>query len=369
MHRNQNIQNTSLFLLLILVSLGLLTSFKTPGLIVLQDEKVNFKPTGFYIAGIEDDRVNKNAIAQLQVKVQAGKTTAQSADLQGGPAPAIGKFINRNLPKDETQRPVIINIKELNITETPLDASRVSGNVKLSLAFGLQKDYGTETLVNYQGGFTYTRLTDNIADAETHLRKTVVNSLAFFNNWMKANIPANVKLARNVKISFSNYQDKQEGDTIYYAANRPLTWADFQSKYISRSPSYAAGIMPGFGYDEQANTNEGTIYVNITMKTFLPKSTCWYKYGYKDDVTLNHEQRHFDVVKIITEQYKQKVLAQHLKPDTYEAFINMQYLDSYRDMDEMQKAYDKETSHGRDPYAQAQWNDRIDKQLRMGTRL
>ncbi|MDB5009909.1 MAG: hypothetical protein JWQ06_698, partial [Mucilaginibacter sp.] len=84
---------------------------------------------------------------------------------------------------------------------------------------------------------------------------------------------------------------------------------------------------------------------------------------------LNHEQRHFDIVKIITEQFKQKVLAEKLTPDTFEAFINMQYLDSYRDMDAMQKAYDKETSHGINRFVQTEWNDRIDKELKKFNRI
>jgi hypothetical protein len=368
MHYNI-LKKAFLLLLLSFVNLSLLTSSKTPSIIALQDEKIAFKPTGFYVAAVEDGRSGKNAIAQLLNKTSSGKMSVQATDLQGGPVSAIDKFMDRNLLKDQSQRPIVINIKELKITETQLDANRASGNVRLSLTFGLQKDYGTEILVNYQGGFNYIRLTYDVADVELHLRKTLINSLIFFNNWMKVNTPTNVKLARKVIINFKDYEDKHEGDTIYYKASRPLTFADFQSKYTPRNPTYAAGVMPSIGYDEQAKTVDGTIYISIEMKAYLPKSTCWVRYGYKDDYTLNHEQRHFDVVKIIAEQYKQKVLSAGLTPDNYEAFINMQYLDSYGDMNAMQEAYDKETSHGRDTYAQARWNDKIDKLLKTDTRL
>jgi hypothetical protein len=365
MYPNKRTLTAPIFILFIVF----LTSFSIQGTIALQDEKIAFKPTGFYVAAIEDGRVGKNAIAQLLSKTSLGKMSVQATDLQGGLVSAIDKFIDRNLSRDQSQRPVVINIKELKITENQLDANRASGNVKLGLTFGLQKEYGTESLVNYQGGFTYTRLTDNVADVEIHLRKTLINSLVFFNNWMKVNTPTNVKLARKVVINFKDYEDKHEGDTIYYKVGRPLTFNDFQSKYTPRNPTYAAGVMPSIGYDEQAKTVDGTIYVSIEMKAYLPKSTCWVRYGYKDDYTLNHEQRHFDVVKIIAEQYKQKVLAARLTPDNYEAFINMQYLDSYGDMNAMQEAYDKETSHGRNTYAQAKWNDKIDKLFKMDTRL
>ena len=70
-------------------------------------------------------------------------------------------------------------------------------------------------------------------------------------------------------------------------------------------------------------------------------------------------------MKIISEQFKQKILAKPLTPDTYEAIINIQYLDSYRDMTAMQKAYDKETAHGMNRIAQEAWNQRIDKELKL----
>jgi hypothetical protein len=47
----------------------------------------------------------------------------------------------------------------------------------------------------------------------------------------------------------------------------------------------------------------------------------------------------------------------------------MQYLDSYRDMYAMQKAYDKETRNGRNEYAQSKWNNDIDKGLKTGSLL
>lgn len=223
-------------------------------------------------------------------------------------------------------------------------------------------------MVNYQGGFHYIRSIDNSATIEIQLRKTIINGLIFFNNWVKNNASNNIKLANKVKISFTDYSENIENDTIYYATNRPLTWADFKAKAESRS-SYAAQIMPSVGYDEEAKVINGTVYVTIAMKTYVPKSTCWVKSFAKDDYTLNHEQRHFDIVKIIAEQYKHKVLAEKLTPDNFEAFINMQYLDSYRDMHTMQEAYDKETSHGRDQYSQLKWAERIDKALKTNTWL
>ena len=362
-----NIRNLIFFAALI-VAISAFNFPKQPETFVLQDETLSFKPAGFYIAGVNDNRPQKTAIAQIMVKGIGNKTTTQIVDLQGGTPAAIRKFIQSNLPKDESLLPVIIDIIQVKLVETALPGNRVNGQIKLSLNFGLQKEYGTEALVNYQGGMHYIRPADRLTDIEPQLRKTLVNGLTFFNNWMRVNTPVHIKLVKNVKISFDDYTEKTEDDTIYYAANRPLTWADFKSAYKPRN-NYAAEVMPSIGYEQHSSVKEGTVYVDIAMKTFLPKSTCWVSAYSRNDYTLNHEQRHFDIVKIIAEQYKRKILAQPLTPDNYEAFINMEYLDAYRNMNKMQKAYDSETRNGNDQDAQYKWNDRIDKELKMYTRL
>jgi hypothetical protein len=349
--------------LLIITCLVPLNSFKATTPIVLKDAPIAFKPSGYYIAEVIDERATANAIAQLVIKAPGNKTANQQTDLQGGALTAINKFIARNLAKDTSLKAVSISIKELKIIETPLTGNRADGQIKLSLSYGLQKEYGIEPLVNYQGGFHYIRLNDNMADVELHLRKTIINGLTFFNKWFIANAPHNVKLANKVKFTFTDYTEPVEGDTIYYSPRRPLTWADFQSKLAPRGP-YAASVMPSIAYEQQSKIADGTIYVTLAMKAYVAKSSCWVKPGIHDNYSLNHEQRHFDVVKIIAEQFKQKILAQKLTPDTYEGFITMQYLDSYRDMYAMQQAYDKETGNGRHPDIQARWNERIDKELK-----
>jgi len=346
-----------------LLSLTVTNAHKNGDVLLLRDEPVPFKPAGFYIAEINDSRLQKAAIGQILMKGTKDKSALQTLDLQGGAYTAIKKFIKNNLPADERLLPVVIDINEVKLTETPLANNRVDGQIKLNLNFGLLKEYGTEALVTYQGGMHYIRPADNLTEIEPQLRKTLINGLTFFNNWIKANTPVHAKLVKNVRISFTDYTEKSEGDTIYYAANRPLTWADFKSTYKPRG-SYAAEVMPSIGYDQHSSVKDGTVFVDLSMKTFLPKSTCWVSAYAKDDYSLNHEQRHFDIVKIVTQQYKRKILAEHLTPDTYEAFINMEYLEAYRNMNKMQKAYDEETRHGNDQYAQYKWNDRIDKDLR-----
>jgi hypothetical protein len=346
-----------------LACLAVLTSFKIINVISLQNEPSPLKAAGYYIADLTDDRASKIPVAQLLIKAPDGKTINQATDLQGGVQAAVRNFLAHNLSADVTALPVVINVKEIKVSETLLTGNRVDGQIKLSLAFGLQKEYGTQPLVNYHGGMHYVRPADNASVVEPQLRKTLLNGMVFLNNWLSNNMPHHVKLAKKVKVSFTDYTEKNEGDTIYYSFNRPLTWADFESHIADRSP-YTARVMPGIAYDEEEKVTEGMIYVSLALKAYLPKSTCWVNPTAKDDYSLNHEQRHFDIAKIAAERFKHRILAEPLTPETYEAFINMEYLDAYRDMYDLQKAYDKETSHGTNVSAQASWNERINKELK-----
>jgi len=329
------------FLFLLLVCLFELpfTSFRDSNTGI--DNPVLFKPANFYIANIADERATK------------GKEVA-----------VFTEYIKSNLAKDLSLKPITIDINELTLTETTTKTGMVEGVIKLQLGFNLQKDYGTEHLLSYSGGMRYTRMASNTIAADNNIKSLTKAALVYLNTWMNNNIHTNRILANAVKIRFDYYKEKLEGDTIYYAANRPMGWADFKSTR-KLSNKYAAVVMPNFGYEQHEEIVKGVIYVTVTLKTYLAKSDCWLNTPYKEAYILNHEQRHFDVAKIVTEQFKEKIMATKSGPDTFEGIINMQYLDSYRDMNKLQKDYDNETEHGLNRIAQEEWNKRIDRLLNL----
>lgn len=342
----------------------LLIPAKGAGQIILNNLPVGFKPDEFYISAVHDERETKVPIARLLVGNQTNKMIARQVDLQNGPVTAISRYLHKNLQKDQSLTAVVMGIKELNIKETALSDGNVSGKVVLRASFGLPKDYGVEALVTTQYNINYVRSPGLSPQLEGYVRSILKSSLLYFNNWMNANVKSDPRLAKSVRFTFSDYTEKNEGDTIYYSPKRKLRWDDFQSRNISSS-KYQALVMPGIGYNQDAKIVNGVVHVHISVKTYLPKSAAWSRATGRDAYTLNHEQRHFDIVKIISEQFKEKVRHAELKPDTYDAFLNMQYLDSFRDMHSMQKAYDKETSHGLNRIAQASWDEKIDTLLRV----
>lgn len=335
------------------------------GVLVWRDVPWKIKAAGFYIANIVDERADKKIIARLiPITSVPGKIIAEPIGLQGGGLAAIEAYLKHNLPYQENYKPVIVKIKKLLITETALPDGRVDGKIDVSLSFDLKTGEDMEAhLVNYTGTAHYIRSNAQADIAEPTLRTTIENSIIYFNNWMEKQSDINPLLAKSVKLIFSDYhEDEPEADTIYYSPKRPITWDDFKDKRNIRS-AYSAAVMPGLGFTEQTSINKGVITVRVAMKIYLPKSASWVKSGADNDYNLNHEQRHFDIVKIVSEKFKRQMLTEVLPVLNYDGSINVAYFDALREMDRMQKQYDSETDHGVNTSAQERWNEFIDKEL------
>lgn len=359
--------NRAKFLLFSIVGILFLGGFKSDQkagtLITLHNEKLSFTPHEFFIADVVDERAEKNTVALLIYKDEAGSYITRPSDLKDGAAMAIKQFIGHNLNQNSSLRQVVISIKNLKLEETSSPGGRINGHLNIDFSFGLQKDYGVLQLVDYKGGTRYTRPDGQTDMAEPILRQGIEEALLWFNKWINTYADSDPRLAKSVKVRLSDYSEKPEGDTIYYATSRPLTWDDFQEK--PRAGSFEAEVFAGLGYTEKATVDQGVINLNISLKVDMAKSDCWVRDGNRDNYILNHEQRHFDIAKIVAEHFKQKIAAMHLPPDNYDGEINVEYLETLRELHRMQTQYDSETHHGANHGAQEDWNEKIDKELKL----
>lgn len=351
-------------LLTALIFSGFQSAAKQEGSIILKDEPVPATPKEFYIANVIDQRDNRNAVAWLLTPAGGeNPPKTYTADFRGGGLNAIKEFIDHNLPHNKALRPVIIGLKKFMLEEKSLAGGRVEGQVSVVMSFNLERDDDEMLyLLDYKGNAIYTRTAGPAQEIEPTLRHMLETGLVYLNTWMNQQADINVKLAKAVKINFTDYTEKLEGDSIYYSVNRPLSWNDFKSN--TPAGRFDAQVFPTIGYDEHTEVIKGVINVNLAIKVCLPKSAAWVRDGSKNDYVLNHEQRHFDIVKIVAEHFKRKINAENLTVDNYEGIINSDYLNAYREMDSLQKQYDDETRHGSDQQAQQQWNEKIDKELK-----
>ncbi|SKB31015.1 hypothetical protein [Daejeonella lutea] len=315
----------------------------------------------FYISSIFDERIGQDSIGTLLFSTNEKSVTHKLA-LQSASLAGITKTLGKHLVRNTTLTPISIRIKECRINENLLGNDRVSGEVNLIFMFDLEKEAGSVPLTQYKSTARYTRSLTNLSIVEPTLEKVLSNSLKFLNGWLQAEKSTNPKLAKGLKISFREYLD-QHDDTVYYDPSRPLTWEDFREK---RSESkFAASVFPSFGYDQRIKTEDGKIAIELVLKVFVVKSASWVGRGTRSNYNLQHEQRHFDLVKLVAERFKKKLLTEKLTPENYQGIINFEYLEFYREMNKIQQEYDDQTSHGLSAVIQEFWNRKIDAELKL----
>ena len=178
----------------------------------------------------------------------------------------------------------------------------------------------------------------------------------------------NEKLARSLKINFIDDTGTSDGrinndDTVHYNPARKLTWADFQAQ-PRRGSHYAAEVFTSFAYEGKSSVKDGVIILNLTAKAFMLKTSSWGRPEARTAYALNHEQRHFDIVKIIVERFKRKIHPDSLTLEDYNSITQYQFIESFREMNRMQTQYDNETDHSINQPAQERWNQKIDEELR-----
>ena len=332
------------------------TQFQEP--IPLVVKPLSFTPDEFYIAGVVDEREDPSAVGWLiPTGVKGGKT--QAVDLQGGGKKAIEAFLTNSFEQDKSLRPVIARLQECRIIERPGEKGVIEGELVLHIAFDLEKEKAPDHLVDYRGGIRYKRSINQQGTAASGLQRALTGALEFLHKWMQQEVGTNPKLAERVEVIFEDQVENTDNDTVFYNPSRPLVWDDFRAKPQGRQ--YSASIFPSFAWEGESTVVDGVIYLHLQFKVYMLKSSSWVRtpsaYG------LNHEQRHFDLVKIVVERFKEKLLDMQLTPDDYEGVLGYQYLETYREMNQLQDQYEKETQNGMNKTAQQKWNQWIEEEL------
>ncbi|TGD81620.1 hypothetical protein [Hymenobacter wooponensis] len=334
--------------------------------LVLQPVKLPFTPTQFYIARIRDERPNRAAVAWLvpaPTKPGAPLPAAQPIDLQGGGLAAIQAFVRQSLPRNPALRPIQIRLRECRVQEKVAANGAVEGQISLDLAFDYQTPDRAVFLTQYRGGARYIRNAADRTPVEPTLRQALASSLVYLNTWLNQAAATDVRLATAVHPTFRYETRRTEADTVFHDPAHPLTWDDFTGQPRPRG-QYAASVFPSFAYQGRPRVRNGVVELDILLSIFVVRSSSWVAPGQQTAVNLNHEQRHFDLVRIVAERFRRKATPDSLTVEDYNSILQLQYLKSFTEMNHVQDQYDAETHGGTDLAAQERWNRRIDADLK-----
>ncbi|MVM29574.1 hypothetical protein GO755_05985 [Spirosoma sp. HMF4905] len=350
------------FFTLFLFGLSYLSPSTDP--IRLRSESLPFTPKEFYIATVTDQRTEQGPIARLAL---TPNQPTQPVDLDRGVVASFQQFINQGLKQNKKLRPIAMRIRQCRVNETA-KGNRVTGQFTYAVSFELlgKDDAGTETsihLTDYRGSANYTRPIDQPSVIEQTIRQALTASLRNLNDYMNRESSRNEKLAKSLTINFIDDTRITDDDTVHYNPARKLTWADFQAA-PRKGSHYAAEVFTSFSYEGKSTVKDGIINLNLMVKVYMLKTSSWGRSDTRTAYALNHEQRHFDITKIIVERFKRKIHPDSLTLEDYNSIAQYQFIESFRELNRMQTQYDDETNHSINQAAQERWNQKIDDELR-----
>ncbi len=348
----------SLFFLLILNALA------AKGQVLSLPARSAYAPTRFYVTGVADDRAEKGGIG-TRFEESTPRPVAVPLTLAGDTESALARFLKTAVRPDTSRWAVVVRVKTLRFSEKLGSPSQAEGTLSVKLAFEVLRNGVRSPLTEYEGGGRFSRPLRSAALKptdlqETLLRQTLESSLRYLDQWLVLNGPTREALARSVRIRFRpGFTGPTEcGDTVHYDVRRPLRWDDFKAAPRS-GKNYGAAVFSSFGYEATARTVAGVVEVSMAVKVYQLKDQSWAWPAAKNDYALRHEQLHFDITRLVAERFKQKIGAEALEPDEYDARIQFIFLDSFREMNKLQEEYDDETAHSINRAAQARWDAKI----------
>lgn len=240
------------------------------------------------------------------------------------------------------------------------DSKLYHGTVQLSIGFFAKGNSKPVHLVDYNSSLQYRRSANKISSINEVVRNLFQKSWEFFDAWVQTQQLNHPELADRVILKVYDPVRPSSKDTVFYDPERPLTWEDFTDRPRPYSKNNAT-IFTSFSIEGNGNVASGSIEQEVHVKTYMLPRQSWVKV--KSPYALNHEQMHFDLVRVVADRMISKLRQLDLEPYLFHAKLNELYLDAYREMNKVQEAYDSQTRHGLDQNMQSKWNQIIKEAL------
>ena len=312
----------------------------------------------FKIKEVLDLRIDKSKIGE----VFNSSAVKQPISIQGNLRENASRFYqNLSKPVVENPKSIEIRIYEVNLTENFDRTERLwIGEIQLLIGFFVQGASHPEHLVDYSGKVSYRRNSFTMNRVEQVMNRLFYNSLLYFQDWYQSQALDNRSLAKTFRLEIIEPNYPSTTQKRYYDPSKPLTWDDFQD-VPNPTSRFNATIFANFSMQGVSLMESGSVVQTLEVEVHMVPRQSWVKE--KTEYGLNHEQRHFDLVRIIVNRMIDRLEKTELSLDWYQATINKEYLDTYREMNRIQEIYDGQTRHGLDREAQARWNEWIDRGL------
>lgn len=165
-----------------------------------------------------------------------------------------------------------------------------------------------------------------------------------------------------VNVVLDSSKSSPGSDTIYYDLKRKLTWDDFQGRPDMNHPG-GATTASGFSYSLTGENDGKTVVVDIIVSTYFLKNKSWKKPGTQLPYHLQHEQTHWDITRLGAENLVKEFRNGEYTAANYIQAIKNIYGKVNAGNISLQQQYDMQTKNSRDVEKQAEWNEKITKEV------
>lgn len=158
-------------------------------------------------------------------------------------------------------------------------------------------------------------------------------------------------------------QQTNKEESFTWNESHKLTWADFKSQPdVSRDAVALTASGITFGYSLKTFEDRIIGFTTSVEAHFYPNKS-WYKKGKANDITLKHEQLHFDITELYARMFREQ-----LSKISVNQNIALQLNTLNNSINEIhnatQKKYDAESKHSTDIAKQKQWEVFIAAELK-----
>ncbi|RPE13612.1 hypothetical protein EGT74_08890 [Chitinophaga lutea] len=155
--------------------------------------------------------------------------------------------------------------------------------------------------------------------------------------------------------------EDENSDTLFYH-QRPVQARDYRGAPRPGSRNEAVSFT-SFAFDGSSRRFRDTLEITLILQVFWVKSASWSRTMPPSQHTLEHEQIHFDITRLVAERFRKKIMRLPLTMDDHDSRIQFEYLESFREMNRMQEAYDDEVHSGQNAARQLEWRRKIRQEL------
>ncbi len=159
-----------------------------------------------------------------------------------------------------------------------------------------------------------------------------------------------------------NFAAVQEEEAIEWITESKLTWKDFRGKTPSNVRA-AATTASGISYEFSTRFEGDEMMVDYTVLTFFYPIKSWYKPKICNDLTLIHEQLHFDISELFARRMR-KQMNSMVFTNNVKAEVKKIYKKILNELSDFQNLYDNQTNFSRDKEQQLLWNKKIREALK-----